>query len=203
VDLKPERSYSYEVGFTQALGEIGSLDVAGFRSDFSDLIEPGLFVFGRNIGVQWRNVTKARVQGVETSLKLGFFEGDVQGSVGYTYVYPEDLTMRRIMKYRPRHVLYASVLGSAGILTGGVDFRYVSRVDEIDDELVDLGIIPDGDERNAIVTTDVRVRADLVFIGFPVTATLYVKNLFQHNYVELIGNLRPPRTYGFVLEASL
>lgn len=203
VDLKPERSYSYEAGFTQALGEIGSLDVAGFRSDFSDLIEPGLFVFGRNIGVQWRNVTKARVQGVETSLKLGFFEGDVQGSVGYTYVYPEDLTMRRILKYRPRHVLYASVLGRAGFLTGGVDFRYVSRVDEIDDELVDLGIIPDGDERNAIVTTDVRVRADWVFIGFPVTVTLYVKNLFQHNYVELIGNLRPPRTYGFVLEASL
>jgi iron complex outermembrane receptor protein len=202
-ELRPERSYSYEAGVAQSLGESGSLDVAAFRSDFSDLIEPGLFVFGRNIGVQWRNVTKARVQGAESSLKLGFFDGDVQCNLGYTFVYPEDLTRREILKYRPRHLLYASVSSTAGILSGGVDFRYVSRVDEIDDELVDLGIVPDGDERNAIITADVRVRADFSFIGFPLATTLYVKNLFQHNYVELIGNLRPPRTFGLVLEAKL
>lgn len=202
-ELKPERSYSYEAGVAQSLGESGSLDVAAFRSDFRDLIEPGLFVFGRNIGVQWRNVTKARVQGIESSLKLGFFNGDVQCNLGYTFVYPEDLTKRALLKYRPRHVLYASVFSNSAIIGGGVDFRYVSRVDEIDDELVELGIVPDGDERHAIVVTDARVRADLSFVGFPLAMTLYVKNIFQHNYVELIGNMRPPRTYGIVIEAKL
>ena len=65
-DLKPERSRSYEAGVTQMLGDAGSIDIAAFRSDFDNLIEPGLFASGLNLEIQWRNVTEARVQGFET-----------------------------------------------------------------------------------------------------------------------------------------
>ena len=202
-DLKPERSYSFEVGLSQAIGSFGSFDVAAFSSDYDNLIEAGLITSGPNLLIQWRNVTKARVQGVETSLKLGLFDGLVTYDVGYTYVYPEDLTENDLLKYRPRHVLYTGARGQLGWFNAQVDFRYISRVDRVDEELVEVGIVPDGDERVAIFVTDFRVGADFSLGSLPLSVTVNVNNAFQYNYVELIGNMMPPRTYVVVLEARL
>ena len=198
-DLRPERSLSYEIGLSQRLWGIGTLDIAGFRSDYDDLIEAGLIVSGQDVQIQWQNVTEARVTGFETGLNLGFFGGDLQYSIGYTYVYPEDLTQGTILKYRPRHVFATNLLGRLGPLFAGADFRFISRVEEIDDELVQVGIIPDGDERVQILVTDVRLGADFHLGGVSLNATLLVNNLFQYNYVELIGNLMPPRSYALVV----
>ena len=200
-DLKPERSKSYEAGLSQSLGDIGSIDFAAFRSDIDNLIEPGLFAVGPDLQVQWRNVTKARVQGFETSCQARFFSGGLVCDFGYTYVYPEDLTHNDILKYRPRHVLHGDVRGKAGWLSASADFRFVSRIERIDDELVDAGVIPDGDQRVPVYVTDIRVGADLSITGIPLSVSLLVNNLFQHNYVELIGNVMPPRTYVLVLES--
>jgi outer membrane receptor protein involved in Fe transport len=200
-DLRPERSLSYEVGIAQALTDLATLDVAGFRTDFDDLIEPGIAISnGNSAYIQWRNVTKARVQGFETSLKFGFFDGGLLYSLGYTYVYPEDISTHDLLKYRPRHLLYTSLYGHAGCLTAGADFRFVSRVDRIDNEFVELGIIPDGDQRQDILVTDFRLGADFSSLGLPLSATMNVNNALQRNYVELIGNIMPPRTYVLVLE---
>jgi outer membrane receptor for ferrienterochelin and colicins len=202
-NLKPERSYSYEIGISQMLGGFGSFDFAGFSSDYDNLIEAGLFASGQDLMIQWRNVTKARVQGVETSLKLGFFDGNLTYTLGYTYVYPEDLTENDLLKYRPRHLFYTSARGQLGWLSAQADFRYISRVDRVDEELVDYGIVPDGDARVAIFVTDFRLGADFFLGSLPLNVTLNLNNAFQYNYVELIGNLMPPRTYVIVLEARL
>jgi outer membrane receptor for ferrienterochelin and colicins len=199
-DLRPEKSVSYEIGVAQALGAWGTFDLAAFRSDYDNLIEPGLVVNGTAVQIQWRNVTQARVQGIETALNLGFFDGALTSSFGYTYVYPEDRTHNDILKYRPRHVLHAGFLGRVGPVSAGGDFRFVSRVDRIDDELVQVGIVQDGDERKDALVTDVRASVEFGLLGFPVTATASVNNLFQNNYVELIGNLMPPRTYVLALQ---
>jgi len=200
--LLPERSMSYEVGISQVLTGLGTFDVAGFLTDYDDLIEPGLIVSSNNSAyIQWRNVTRARVDGFETTLKLGFFNGALLYNLGYTYVYPEDISGNDLLKYRPRHLFYTNLTGRVGWLSAGVDFRYISRVDRIDDELVDLGIIPDGDERVDIFVTDFRLGCDFSSTGVPLSATLNVNNALQRNYVELIGNLNPPRTYVLVLEA--
>jgi iron complex outermembrane receptor protein len=203
-DLHPERSTSYEVGLSQSVSGVGTIDIAGFRTDFTDMIEPGLIVSGTNLPyIQWRNVTDARVQGFETSLSLGAFDGALSWNLGYTYVYPEDRTLHDILKYRPRHLLYTNFLARVGWLSAGADFRYVSRVDRIDVELVNLGIVQDGDERTDIRVADFRIGADFVFGGVPLTATLNVNNAFRYNYVELIGNIMPPRTYVLSLEARM
>jgi outer membrane receptor protein involved in Fe transport len=203
-DLKPEKSYSYEAGLSQTVGDWGTFDIAGFRTDYDNLIEAGLVVSSANLPyIQWRNVTKARVQGFETSFKCGVFNSGLLFNFGYTYVYPEDRSQEDLLKYRPRHLFYTNLTGRLGIFNAGADFRYVSRVDRIDVELVELGIIPDGDERQDILVTDFRVGADLSFTGLPLTATFNVNNAFQRNYIELIGNLMPPRTYVLVLEAKL
>ena len=203
-NLKPEDSYSYELGLSQAIGDFATFDIAGFRSDYDNLIEAGLIMSKTDLPfIQWRNVTKARVQGFETSFKLGLFNGGLRYNFGYTYVYPEDRSKNDLLKYRPRHLFYTNLTMQAGFLSAGADFRYVSRVDRIDEEFVDLGIIPDGDERQDILVTDFRLGADLSFTGFPLTVTMNVNNAFQRNYVELIGNLMPPRNYVLVLEAKL
>ena len=202
-DLRPERSSSYEVGLTRQLGGFGSLELAAFRSDITDLIEPSLIASGDNLQIQWRNVTSARVQGVETTFHAGVLERGLVGDLGYTYVYPQDLSRNDLLKYRPRHLLYVHVRGQFGWLNASADFRFVSRVDRIDDVLVQTGTIPDGDQRVPIYVTDIRLGADLRFGGLPVSVTLNVNNVFQHNYVELIGNVMPPRTYACVLETKL
>jgi iron complex outermembrane receptor protein len=203
-NLQPERSSSYEIGVSQSIGGLGTADIAAFRSDFDNLIEPGLYApAGSNLPyIQWRNVTEARVQGIEASFRFGLFDGGLGCNIGYTYAYPEDVSTHEVLRYRPRHLFYANLTGRAGIFTAGGDFRFVSRVENIDIELVNLGIIPDGDQRQDILVTDVRAGADLAFTGVPLSATLQVNNLFQRNYVELTGNIMPPRTYVLVLEAK-
>jgi len=201
-DLKPERSRSYEAGVAQSLGDGASVDAALFRSDIDDLIEPGLFASGLNLEIQWRNVTRARVEGFETSCHAVLFDGSAAFDAGYTYVYPRDLTLGEVLKYRPRHVLHGGLHCSVGWLSASADFRFVSRVESIDDQLVEAGVIPDGDQRVPIYVTDVRIGADMMrAAGIPLSVSLNVNNLFQHNYVELIGNVMPPRTYVLVLES--
>ncbi len=209
-DLQAERSYSYEVGLTQRVSDFASVDVAFFRSDYRNLIEPTPFIdTSGSLKIQWRNTLKARVQGFETSIKLGLFGGDLQYNLGYTYVYPEDLSPddplfprpNKILPYRPRHVLFTSLHGKLGILRGGADFRYSSRVDRI---FSAFGvIIPNADERVAIVVTDFRIGADFSSFGVPLNATFSVNNAFQYNYLELTANLSPPRNYVLALEARL
>jgi len=200
--LKPERSYSYELGASQLFGDVALIDVALFQTDFTNLIEASVTTFPQ---AQFSNVTKARIQGIETSAKFGLFTKALFVDIGYTYVYPKDRTKDDILKYRPRHVLYASGLLRYGALRVGVDFRYLSRVERIDEELVTppLAIVKDGGQRVEILLTDVRLAADLTQLDFPLVASLNITNIFQYNYVELIGNLGPPRNIVLVLEAKL
>ncbi len=198
--LKPERGYSYEAGVNQLLGDAAIVDVALFETDFTNLIEAGINAQGQG---QLSNVTRARVRGLEASLKFSLLEKALFLDGDYTYVSPRDLTANTVLKYRPQHMFYFSALGRAGIWTAGLDVRYLSRVERIDEEFVTLGIIKDGDQRVPIFVTDLRLGADLGATGIPLTATLSVNNLFQYNYVELIGNLAPPRSFVLTLDSTL
>lgn len=203
--LKPERSYTFEVGITQFVQSNVMMDLALFQSDFSNLIEAG---FTPQFQGQFNNVTKARIQGLEASLRCAFDAG-VSFDAGYTYVYPKDLTTNDILKYRPRHLLYASGLWTTGMVSIGIDVRYISRMERIDDEFVRqiipgvAPIIPDGDRRVATYVADARFGADCSCLGLPTTLQLNVNNIFQYNYVELIGNLAPPRSVVLTVETRL
>jgi outer membrane receptor for ferrienterochelin and colicins len=198
--LKPEKSYSVEVGGSQFIGDAAMADLAFFHSDFDDLIEPA---FATGLTATFQNLTRARIQGLEALLKLGLLDKGLLVDVGYTYISPTDRTTGETLKYRPRHMLYVNATASAGMFSFGADFRYLSRVEMIDDEFVTLGIVKDGQERVAIYVTDVRLGAELTRLGFPLAAVLNVKNIFQYNYVELIGNIAPPRQFVLTLEAKL
>jgi outer membrane receptor for ferrienterochelin and colicins len=203
-DLKPEKSVSFEVGLSQHLWTWGTFDIAAFRTDYDNLIEVDVVdTAAGSLLFQWRNVAQARVSGVETGLKIGMFDGALQFNLGYTYVWPEDLTHHDILRYRPRHLLYTSLGLGLGPIHTSADFRYISKADRVDDILGKNGIVPDGDERVEIMVADFRMGVDFTLFNIPLTATGSVNNAFQYNYVELIGNIMPPRTYGLVLEARM
>ncbi len=195
--LKPERSISYEVGANQVLGENAVIDLALFQNDFWDLIETGFNAQGQG---QFSNVTRARIRGLEFSSQLQFFKRALSCELSYTYIDPRDLTANDVLKYRHRHIFYLSAVGHVSLFSLGVDFRYLSKMEKIDQEFVTLGIIKNGDVVVPIKVVDLRLGADLSFVGVPLNATFNINNIFQYNYVELIGNMAPPRTFILTLE---
>ncbi|MCK5571104.1 MAG: TonB-dependent receptor, partial [Bacteroidetes bacterium] len=120
--------------------------------------------------------------------------------LGYTYVDPQDFTDTTtvVLKYRPRHILYVSMRAQIGSFEAGLDYRHLSRVERIDEEFA--GIIPNYDQRVPINVVDLRVGYDISSTGVPLLLLLNIYNIFQYNYVELIGNIAPPRTVLFTLE---
>lgn len=197
-DLLPERSWSFELGGSRAFSDNLSADLSLFRSELWDLIEPS---FGSDGSVHFENVTRARVTGTEITINADFMHHLLGGRVSYTYAYPQDATSGEILKYRPRHLLLVSATSDVQPVRAGVDFRYMSRMERIDEEFVNLGIVPDGDRRVAIYLTDVHLSVDWSFAGLPLRSTASINNLFQYYYTDFIGNLGPLRTYLLTLEA--
>jgi len=198
--LRSERSWSYEFGGSRVLADNVFMQAALFQNDFWDLIEP---TFGTDGIVRFQNVTRARVQGGEVSISTSWFERLLQTDLGYTYMYPRDVSRNDILRYRPRHLLYATVRISYGDARLGLDYRYLSKVERIDEEFVVFGIITQGDKRVPISVADARLSYDWKTFGIPCTTTFHVNNLFGYYYVELIGNMAPIRNYVLTLEAAL
>ncbi|MGA9116219.1 MAG: TonB-dependent receptor [Bacteroidota bacterium] len=199
--LRPERSYSYEVGVTHFVGEALQADLAAFQADLYDLIEPRFVPLGGRLKGQFNNVTRARVQGLETTLRAAAGGKRVLVETSHTYAFGRDLTDGGVLKYRPRHVATASVLVRLGVFEIGGDFRYLSRTERIDPEF--SSFVSDAETRGSTWVTDLRARVRLGGPSGPATVALGVNNVFQYNYVEWIGNLAPPRSVFLVLETLL
>jgi iron complex outermembrane receptor protein len=106
IDLIPEYSYNFDLGIKQSLrvkSWLGYFDASVFMMDFTNMIEYNLGSFQITkpdgtvtnvLGFKPENVYRARVAGIETSIsgmgKVGSVP--VRLLVGYTYVYPGDLS---------------------------------------------------------------------------------------------------------------
>ncbi len=199
--LQPERSESYEIGIVRRLGAGIQIDCAAFWSDYHDLIEAGVDP-GRLV-IEFNNVTRARVRGIEAVVNAEWFDGHVLLDAGYTYMDPEDLGTGRPLKFRPRHLLTATGTLALGAARLSVDGRFISRTEAIDENLVRLAPIVDGDARVPIRVVDGRASYDLIGLNLPVRLGFNVKNMFNYSYVEMIGNLAPGRTFFFSVDCLL
>jgi outer membrane receptor for ferrienterochelin and colicins len=140
---------------------------------------------------------RARIQGGEAGVILNVFPNELSLSFNYTYLWARDLETNTVLRYRPRHIFYSGLDFRKWNFDFGINFRYTSRVEEIDDELVDLGIVVDGDLRVPVYTTDIKLGYNFITYNLPLNVFFNVKNIFNYNYVELIGNLRQIRNYSF------
>jgi outer membrane receptor for ferrienterochelin and colicins len=198
--LKPERSVSFEIGGSQWLSERILLDLAFFQNDFYDLIEAG--VNPTQFVIQFSNVTRARIRGFEFGIKADMLNRLLTTDISYTYIDPVDLYQNTVLKFRPRHLFYVSVTALYRQLQMEMDYRFVSRVEAIDENLVRLAPIVDGDYRVSCRVLDAGITYNLTNLGLPLNIGLTVKNLTNYYYVELLGNLAPVRTFYLSVESA-
>ena len=197
--LKPERSTSFEIGGSQWLSEGIFLDLALFQNDFYDLIEAGV---NPQVEIQFNNVTRARIRGFEFGVKADMFNRFLTADISYTSLDPVDLGDNTVLKFRPRHLFYASVAAQYGQWQTELSYRYVSRVEAVDENLVRFAPIVDGDVRVPCSVVDAGFRYNLTHLGMPLTVGLNIKNLTNYYYVELLGNLAPVRTFYVSMESA-
>lgn len=200
-NLKPESNFTFELGASYKLIKSLTFDAAVFQNEFYDFIEPGV---DRSDGlIFFDNVVRARIQGAELNCNLKLLDEKFSLSLSHTYLWSRDLEMKKSLKYRPKNLSLASIDYSLSDVLLGVDFRYWSRIEEIDTELIDLGLVPEGENRVAVYVLDFRAAYSFTNIGLPLRINFNANNIFNYNYVELIGNLAPIRNYAFSLELIL
>ncbi len=187
--LKPERAISLEIG-SRFISPIFSADIAFFWNHYFNLIEPVFDVDGK---IFFNNVVEARIQGFEIGINFAPINL-INFSLGYTYLNPWDLNEDAILKYRARHIFYANSNVAYKFLFAGVDFRFISKYEKID-EMLKL-VVPDAEKRVPIYVVDARL--GLNFRSFKIFFN--VNNLLQYNYVEIAGNLAPIRNFNLSVE---
>ncbi len=197
-NLLPESSSSFEIGAKKIFGNFAEIDAAIFHNDYFNLIEPTIDPADGN--VFFENVTRARIQGSDISVKIDLANYLTNLKLGYTYLWARDVENNKALKYRPRNIFYSSVSITPSFFQIGIDFRYWSRVEEIDTELVELGLIKDGDRRVDVFVVDLRFGASFYGYNIPLNAYLNINNLLNYNYVEMIGNISPIRNISLNLE---
>lgn len=169
------------------------IDFALFWNYYWNLIEPVFDVDGK---IFFKNVTEARIEGLEFSANL-LPLSPVNLSLGYTYLFPWDLSEDAILKYRPKHIFYANASAGYKLFTIGADFRFISKYERID-ELLKI-VVPDAEERVPIYVVDVRFGLNFNKLKI----TFNINNLLQYNYVEIVGNLAPIRNFNLSVDYEL
>ncbi len=192
-NLQSESNLTFEVGVNYEIIRQLNIDFAVFHNEYYDMIEAS--VDPTDNKVRFDNVIRARIQGFETSTLIQIIPNEMTFTIGYTYLWARDLENNIALKYRPRHTLYSGFDWRKWNFDLGINFRYWSKIEEIDDELVNLGIIKDGELRVPVFATDFRAAYNFRELGLPIDVYLNIKNLTNYNYIELIGNLSPIRNY--------
>ncbi|MCB9208578.1 MAG: TonB-dependent receptor [Ignavibacteriales bacterium] len=197
-NILPETSYSFELGINHIFSQNFMADLSIFNNEYYDMIEPGFDPADGQLF--FNNVTRARIQGIDFNSTISIFS-NLNLKMGYIYLWARDIENKLTLKYRPKHSAVFAIDFDYDLFEAGIDFRYLSRVENIDFELVDLGIVPDGDKRVEIYVVDLNAGINLFSLNLPFRIFFNLTNLLNYNYVELIGNIAPIRNYSLNIEA--
>ncbi|MBN1466441.1 TonB-dependent receptor [candidate division KSB1 bacterium] len=176
-ELQSETSWSQEIGVNFTPSSRFYIDVAGFMNDYWDLIEPEP---NENQVVQFINITRARITGVETTLKMLPYT-NLSFDLGYTWMDPQDLDLDETLAYRPRHLFTGGITYSIGDFECGADLRYISRFDAVK-------VYPHDDRVDQKL---VNLRGVYRIGAFALTMSL--NNVFNHNHTQMERTLMPIR----------
>jgi len=187
-DLKSETAWSHEAGATLILLPMLSLDISTFRSDYWDLIEPEPTVTQE---IQFTNVTRARISGIETGLRLQPGIPGLSLQSAYTWMDPRDLELDQTLAYRPRQISQTTLLYTAGPFEISADYRYISRLDNVK-------LYP-SEDRVAQKTLDLHLTwhyRDWSLSG-------HINNARNHNHTQMERTLQPIRSYMLTLSGTI
>ncbi len=185
--LEPETAWSFELGNGATLGTWGRLDAALFWTEARQLIEP---TFTSAPAIQLQNVARARLRGVDASLRATPVPGGPTTTAAYTFLDARDLATDAVLAFRPKHLVTLSADYGWRSLSVGADFRYVSRIEQIE-----LAQAYASDPRVATAVLDLRAG----WSRGPLVARLRVANALNYIYSLTPGTLEPVRTGSVVL----
>ncbi|MCX6175267.1 MAG: TonB-dependent receptor [Ignavibacteriales bacterium] len=198
-DLTAETSLSFEIGCNYQPYKTFSIDLSLYQTNYKNYIEANLT---KNAEIQFINLPEARIQGLEIGSNFYLIPDLVSINLGYNFMNAKNLADDKYLKYRPRHTFNAQVRFTPNPFDFGINFRYASRVDEIDDLITQppISLVVDGDKRVPIYVTDISIGYNFLFNTVPAKIYLNAKNIFNYNYVEFIGNIAPIRNYSLSFE---
>ena len=199
-DLEAESSFSFELGGLYKPSPGLNFDFAFFQNKYDNFIEPTLLSTG---DIQFINIVKAKIQGIETTVNYDLDFIPVDMKVGYTYLWARNVDKNEPMKYRARNTVYAGINYSPYPFDFGINFRYWSRIEAIDDALIEppVALVADGDLRVPVYVADFTAGYNFNFLDSPMKIFLNLKNAFNYTYVEFIGNTAPLRNISLSAEA--
>lgn len=199
LNLTFEKSFSFDAGLLYRLNNSFNIDISLFHNEYDNFIEPVLL---RNGYIQFINLPKARIEGFEILAGTDLHDGLLKLNTGYTYLWSRDVENKMPMKFRPRHTIISSITFSPSPFEIDINFRYMSKVERIEDDLTrpPLTLVPDGEKRVDVYIFDVAAGYNFSVGIIPVKIFFNCKNLFNYNYIEFVGNIAPIRNYSISLD---
>ncbi|NTW68277.1 MAG: TonB-dependent receptor [Chlorobiaceae bacterium] len=196
--LNKETMTAYEVGMFKQFGDKLSLDVAGFLNNYNDLIE-SVILTSRSF--QYRNITKARIYGIETGLNYRPAI-DWAFNVSYTYMNAKDRSyvtnlfdMQHLnpdptwLAYRPEHTASVGATWKAtDKLSLNVNGRYVSQYKSVSSHPNATSANYPGDF--VVFNSGLKYQA-----GETASVSLLCKNMNNTQYQEAEWFAAPGRSY--------
>lgn len=180
--LHAETAWTGEIGNTAVITPWLSTNTAIFYTRATDYISPELV----GDSIQFQNVQRARLAGVDVSLVASPFTPRLTTSVAYTYLdaweLATDSTPGQPLAFRPRHLVTLSADYAVGPASVGADFRYSSRFERVE--------LYETDSRVAAKTLD--LRAGWRFGQFDVR--LLATNALNYIYTLAPRTLEPVAT---------
>ncbi len=192
--IRAERSWAYDLGLRQYLSRHWNIDVSLFDNEYWDMIEAHLDLIRGQI--QFRNVTRARVCGVEATSNVSvpfkvLGRGLTTGlHLSVTAMDPRDVKWNEPLTYRPRIIGTLKADLRLGRVEGELSYRYASKIDKVK-------VYPIND-RVPMKFVDLRLGLELG--RFQVRAG--INNLLQYNYAPMESYLMPMRTFFLGLQGG-
>ena len=189
-NLRSERATLFDIGLRQAIGNNISLEVAGFISNYEDLIE--LTQIGDlSLILQFRNCPEAIIRGVESQANIRLLDGHFNILMNGTWMESESqaadfacqLDEGEALPYRPKFSGFISpsiVIGPV-VLEG--EYRYISRYDRVSFFL--------NEERVAQKILNLRTR----FHWKQFMLLFQVNNAVNHNHTVVEQNIGEIRNF--------
>ena len=170
LELRGESAWAGEVGATASVSGRLWFDAGLFWSEYKDLIEvsgaPGeIFTF------QFRNVTAARVRGLDAGVRVGLWPDNLNLHASYLLLDSEDERTKLPLPYRSRHNVTSTL--SAWRDRIALDMRHRTRAEEV--------LAFPLDDRGAITVLDLRMETKVR----DVVVQAKVGNVLQTHYVDV------------------
>lgn len=170
LELRGESAWAGEVGVTASPYNWLWLDAGLFWSEYEGLIEVA-GAPGQVLTFQFRNVSEARVRGLDAGAQVGIIPEKLNLSATYLLLDSKDRNTGRALVYRSTHNLTTTLSTWADRVA--LDLRYRSRADQV--------LAYPLDERGDVTLVDLRMGATV--LDMDVQAK--IENLLQAEYVDV------------------